>query len=107
MSIWNWLTQRRHTTPLVEISQRAVALAVVSVRPLVEQRIASMGINEARGYVRARTGHLLQEAIDIVEAHESPASRFSRDTVFSTVLEDTLRLLYRRTSAINQKRRAA
>jgi hypothetical protein len=108
MTIWNWLLLSRKETAIAEMARRAAALVVESIRPTVEQRIARMGIHESRGYVRARSGYLIQEAIDMVMAHEPTNTRPSNETVFAATLEEVLRSLYRRSqTAGNVQRRAA
>ena len=93
--IWQWMSWRRQESP-AEIAARVVALVSESVRPLVERRISNMGLNEARGYVRARTGHLIREAIEMVTAHDRPSRRLSPEVVLSASLEQLLRVLQRR-----------
>lgn len=106
MGIWNWLNWRRETA-VADIAHRVVALVVESARPLVEKRIMNMGTHEARGYLRARAGHLIAEAIEMVTAHDRPGRRPNTDLVLSASLEELLRLLMRRPAPIAVRARRA
>ena len=106
MGIWQWVFQRR-TATVAEVAERAAALVVESIRPQVEKRVARMGIHEARGYVRARAGFLVKEAIAMVTAHDPPSRRHATAVVYPAALEATLRLLYRRPGALAPVRRVA
>lgn len=107
MGIWNYLFGQQRGMSLLEISERASSLIIEQVRPLVENRIGDMGVHEARGYVRARAGHLLRDAIDIVVAHDPPHLRYESNLMFSAVLEEVLRSFYRRATTTRQLRRRA
>lgn len=95
MSFWHWMSGRRNDSP-AEVASRVVVLVSESVRPLVERRIVSMSKHEARGYVRARTGHLIREAIEMVTAHDRPSRRLSPEIVLAASLEQLLPVLQRR-----------
>jgi hypothetical protein len=103
--IWQWMSWRRRETP-AEIAAKVVTLVSESVRPLVERRIVGMGANEARGYVRARTGHLILEAIEMVTAHDPPARRWSAEVMLSATLDPLLRTLQRRPAHTTLRRAA-
>lgn len=107
MAIFNWLFQRRREVTVADIAGRAVALVSESVRPLVEKQLATMSTHEARGYVRARTGHLIREAIAMVTAHDRPAYRLANEAVFDASLNELLRILMRRPSAVAVRSRRA
>jgi hypothetical protein len=105
MGFWQWMSGRRQDT-LSEVANRVVALVTESARPLVERRIARMGTNEARGYVRARAGHLLAEAIAMVTAHDRPSRRLSTEVVLAASLEQLLHVLQRRPAHVTIRRAA-
>jgi hypothetical protein len=106
MNFWTWMTGRRQESAN-DVAARAVALVIESVRPLVERRISHMGLNEARGYVRARTGHLIVEAIEMVTAHHRPDRRLATELVLAASLDQLLRNLQRRPAQQTTIRRAA
>jgi hypothetical protein len=95
MNFWQWISGRRQETA-AEVATRVVMLVSESVRPLVERRIVNMSTPEARGYVRARTGHLIREAIEIVTAHHPPSRRLKTEDVLAVTLDQLLRALQRR-----------
>lgn len=95
MGFWQWMSGRRQETA-AEVATRVVMLVSESVRPLVERRIVNMSTPEARGYVRARTGHLIREAIEIVTAHDRPGRRPKTEDVLAVTLDQLLRVLQRR-----------
>jgi len=95
MGFWQWMSGRRPDTA-AEVATRVVMLVSESVRPLVERRIVNMSTPEARGYVRARTGHLIREAIEMVTAHDRPGRRLSTEVVLAASLDQLLRMLQRR-----------
>jgi hypothetical protein len=108
MSFWNWIWRGPRESVVAEMGRRAAALVVETIRPTVEPRIAHMGIHESRGYVRARAGYLIHEAIEMVIAHEPVPARPAKDLVFNATLEEVLRSLYRRSqSGYRTNRRAA
>ncbi len=107
MGIFQWISWRRRETAVAEIAQRVTQLVSETVRPLVERRIASMGQHEARGYVRARAGHLIHEAIEMVTAHDRPGRRHSVDTVLAASLDSLMHVLMRRPAAFAPIRKAA
>ena len=65
-----------------------------------------MSSPEARGYVRARTGHLIREAIDIVTAHDPPSRRLNTEDVLTVALDQLLRVLQRRPTYATVRRAA-
>jgi hypothetical protein len=95
MNIFNWLLPRRSAS-IAEVAHRAASLVVESIRPQVEPRLATMGVHEARGYVRARAGFLVREAVEMVTAHDPPGRRHQATVVQTAALEEIVRLLYRR-----------
>jgi hypothetical protein len=105
MGFWQWMSGRRQE-PAAEVANRVVLLVSESVRPLVERRIVNMSTPEARGYVRARTGHLIREAIEMVTAHDRPGRRHSVEVVLAASLDQLLHVLRRR-PAQSPLRRAA
>ena len=108
MGIWHWLLGQRRGSTISEVAQLSTALVVESIRPLVEKRIVNMGVHEARGYVRARAGHLVREAVEMVTAHDPPAARHDSTVVLAAAMEELLRVLYRRpVQAPFKQRRAA
>jgi hypothetical protein len=96
MGLWQWMSWRRPELAVAEVARRAATLVIESVRPLVERRIASMGHHEARGYVRARTGHLIADGIAMVTAHDRSARRYPQEALFAATLEHLLPVLLRR-----------
>lgn len=105
MGFWQWMSGRRQNS-VADVASLAVALVSESVRPLVERRIANMTAHEARGYVRARTGHLLAEAIEMVTAHDRPSRRLPTEAVLAASLEQLLRVLQRRPALVTIRRAA-
>jgi hypothetical protein len=103
--IWQWMSWRRQDTP-GEIAVRVVALVSESIRPLVERRIANMGGHEAKGYVRARTGHLIREAIEMVTAHDRPSRRWPVEVILTATMDPLLRNLQRRPQHTSLRRAA-
>jgi hypothetical protein len=96
MGIWQWMSWRKRETAVAEIADRVVPLVIESVRPLVEKRIARMTMHEARGYVRARAGHLIEDAIAMVTAHDRPSRRPAVDVVLAASLDRLMLALFRR-----------
>jgi len=107
MGIWQWMSWRRQETAVAEIARRVVALVIESVRPIVEKRIVNMGLHEARGYVRARAGDLIKEAIAMVTAHDRPSRRPASEVVLAATLDELLRVLLRRPEAVTVRSRKA
>lgn len=105
MVFWQWMSGRRHETA-AEAASRVVMLVSESVRPLVERRIVNMTTSEARGYVRARTGHLIREAIEMVTAHHRPSRRLSTEAVLETSLDQLIRVMQRRPAQTTIRRAA-
>jgi hypothetical protein len=106
MGIWQWMLWRRRESAVAEVAARVVSLVSESVRPLVERRVAQMGLHEARGYVRARAGHLIDEAIAMVTAHDLPYRRQSLEEVRAASIEQLVRVLLKRPK-LSTIRRAA
>lgn len=96
MGLWKWMSWGRQEKSVPETAQRVVALVSESVRPLVERRIVNMSRHEARGYVRARAGHLIADAIEMVTAYDRPSRRVNADRLLSATLDELLRVLMRR-----------
>ena len=105
MGFWQWMSGRRQETA-AEVATRVVMLVSESVRPLVERRIVNMSGAEARGYVRARTGHLIREAIEMVTAHDRPSRRPKTEDVLAITLDQLLRMLQRRPAYATVRRAA-
>lgn len=107
MGIWQWMSWRRQELAVAEIAQRAASLVSESVRPVVEKRISQMGSHEARGYVRARAGHLIAEAIAMVTAHDRAGRRYSGEVVLAATLDVLLPTLQRRPAPVAVRTRRA
>src|SRR5207248_866627 len=107
MGIWHWLWGRRQTGTVAEVAERSATLVAESIRPLVEKQIVQMGIHEARGYVRARAGHLLPEAVAMGTAHDPRHARHDAKIVFAAAMEELLRVLYRRPAQFQLPQRRA
>jgi hypothetical protein len=107
MGIWQWISRRRQETAVAEIAHRAAALVSESIRPVVEKRIVAMGLHEARGYVRARAGHLIDEAVAMVTAYDRPTLRPSTEVVKAATIEEVVQAVLRRPAPLAVRTRRA
>ena len=63
MGLFNLISHFSGEGKLTELAETIAAGSFDRVWPRVHSRVATLGVNEARGYIRARATHIIQQQI--------------------------------------------
>lgn len=101
--------QRDHK--LTELADAVAIRSLEQVWPLVEPRVATLGPNELRGYVRARSHATLNDQLGRIEREAGALRATTRTRIQEMALQSLVKLVEARErtakSIVTSRRRAA
>lgn len=111
MGWFNLVARFRGEDKLTELAETLAARSFDHVWPCVQQQVATLGVNETRGYLRARATHTIQQQIvelgrEGVVIKAALIDRIVQTTLDMLQVQVSARVTAQRTSKVGVRRAA-